>query len=719
MRNLIALGALAAALSATPLAAETTPTVPGVSMPPMTAHDLVTLPRLGAPAVNGAGTLAVYGVTTTDPETLARQTGYCLLDLTRPGAQPVALTFGIKASSPVFGPDGALYVLSSGHPQGEGVEPRGRVWRIALGKDGKTGTPELVAGFPDVDITGFKLSPDGQRIALWAEVPRDCPKFGCASQPAAHLPGPGTGRLYDGAGGFYRHWDRWATPGRPNRVFVFPIEGGQAQGDGVPVDGSDPATGLVADTPTMPFGGGGDIAFSPDGKQVYFVARKADGAEPGSTNLDIYRSDLSGAAPTLLTANNAATDTAPAPSPDGKYLAWLAMDRPTYEADRLSVRLLDLASGAVRNLTEGTDLSFGSLAWSADGKSLIATAEEVLDTPAFRIDPATGTVERLVLMAGNEGHIANVQPLPGGRMLFTRDSLGNPSELFLSDTMGQARPLTDIATTRMGQMAGIVTRRFSFSGANGDTVWGQITRLADQTGPIPALLYIHGGPQGSFNDSWSSRWNPRVAASQGYAVVSVDFHGSTGYGQAFTDAINRNWGGWPLEDLQKGLEAALALDPQIDRDRACAMGASYGGYMVNWIAGQWPDRFDCLVQHDGIFDTRSFYYATEELWFPRWEFGGSYTQARETYEKWNPANHVDKWQTPMLVVTGELDFRVPYTQGLQSFTALQERGIPSQLLVFPDENHWVLGAKNSLQWHNTVFAWLDRWLKQDGGEQAE
>jgi len=707
MHKLAAYGALVAALAliATPLAAETAP--------PMSAKDLVTLPRLGAPVVNTAGTLAVYGVTTTDPESLTRSTGYYLLDLATPGAAPILLTFGINASSPAFGADGQLYFLSSAHPDA-GTEPRGRVWRVSLAKNGKTGTPQLVAGYPDASIAGFKLAPNGTRIALWAEVPRDCPKLGCGEAKPAHLPGPGTGRLYDGSGGFVRHWDRWATPGTPNRVFVFPLANGQAQGDGAPVDGSDPANGLVADTPTMPFGGGEEIAFSPDGAQAYFAARLSDGAEPGSTNLDIYVSDLTGAAPKLLTGSNAATDTMPAPSPDGRYLAWLAMDRPTYEADRLQVRLLDLAKGTVRNLTADTDLSFGSLAWSADGKHLIAAAEAVLDTPAFRIDPVSGKVERLDLMAGNEAHIANVTPLPGGRMLFTRDSLGNPAELYLSDTMGQARPLTDIATTKMGQMANIVTRRFSFTGANGDTVWGQITRLADQTGPIPALLYIHGGPQGSFNDSWSNRWNPRVTASQGYAVISVDFRGSTGYGQAFTDAIQRDWGGKPLEDLQKGFEAALKLDSQIDGTRACAMGASYGGYMVNWIAGQWADRFDCLVQHDGIFDTRSFYYATEELWFPRWDFGGSYTQARETYEKWNPANHVDKWKTPMLVVTGELDYRVPYTQGLQSFTALQERGIPSQLLVFPDENHWVLGAKNSLQWHETVFAWLDRWLKKDG-----
>lgn len=717
MGRLLASGALSAlTLAITPLAAQESEPTPA---PPhaMTARDLVTMPRLGAPAVNAAGTLAVYGVTTTDPETLARSTAHYLMDLRAPGSAPVALNLGIKASSPAFGPDEQLYFLSSEHPE-EGAEARSRLWRVALGKDGTSSAPAIVADFSGTDIDGFKLAPNGKAVALWAALPRDCPRFGCPDATSAHLPGPGTGRLYDGSGGFYRHWDQWETPGAYNRVFVFPIEGGKAVGEGAPVDGRDPATGLTGDTPTMPFGGGEDIAFAPDGKQVYFTARKADGTEPGSTNLDIYVSDFSGAAPKLLTADNAATDTAPTPSPDGRYLAWLAMARPTYEADKLAVQLLNLKTGKLRNLTANTDISFGSLAWSEDGTALFATAQKVLDTPAFRIDLQTGAVTELNLMAGNEAHIANLTPLPGGRMLFTRDSLGNPSELYLADAGQKGRPLTDVAMTRMGGMANIVTRRFSFAGADGDTEWGQITRLADQQGPIPAILYIHGGPQGSFNDSWSTRWNPRVVASQGYAVVSIDFHGSTGYGQAFTDSIQRDWGGKPFEDLQKGLAAALTLDTQIDGTRACAMGASYGGYMVNWIAGQWPERFDCLIQHDGIFDNRSFYYATEELWFPRWDFGGTYEQARETYERWNPANHVDKWQTPMLVITGEQDFRVPYTQGLQSFTALQERGIPSQLLVFPDENHWVLGAKNSLQWHDTVFAWLNRWLtpKQENAQ---
>ncbi len=716
MRNHTAFGAVAAAaLFALPLAAQDAP-VPGLTAPPMSAEDLVTLPRLGAPAVNTAGTRAVYSVTVTDPESLKRSPTHYLIDLTKPGTAPVALDFGIRASDLAFGADGHLYFLSGEHPD-PAAPQRTRVWRTALANSGTNGALHVVAEPPHAAIAGFKLAANGSAIALWGEVPRDCPTFGCADAKPQHLPGPGTGRLYDAKNGFVRHWDRWATPGTHNRIFTFPLVGGVAQGGGAPADGTDPATGITADSPTLPFGGGEEIAFAPDGKTLYFTARLSNAAEPTSTNLDIYAADLSGAAPRLLTASNAATDTAPTPSPDGRYLAWLAMERPTYEADRLAVQLLDLTTGQVRNLTKNTDLSFGTLAWSADGKRLIATAQKVLDTPAFTIDPRTGKVSELNLMAGNEAHIANIIPLPGGRALFTRDSLGNPSELYLSDGMGQARPLTDVATTRMGAMASIVTRRFSFAGADGDTVWGQITRLADQTGPIPAILYIHGGPQGSFNDSWSTRWNPRVLASQGYAVVSVDFHGSTGYGQAFTDAIQGDWGGKPLEDLQKGFAAALTIDKQIDGDRACAMGASYGGYMVNWIAGQWADRFDCLVQHDGLFDMRSFYYATEELWFPRWDFGGSYNQARETYEKWNPANHVDKWQTPMLVVTGEQDFRVPYTQGLQSFTALQERGIPSQLLVFPDENHWVLGAKNSLQWHGTVFAWLNRWLKAENAPE--
>ncbi|MDP4573787.1 S9 family peptidase [Qipengyuania sp. G39] len=681
--------ASAIALLASPLAAQ--------DRAPMSAQDLVTMPRLGAPSVDPSGRMAVYSVTKTDPETYERSSTLYMRSLADMDAAPVAL--GLSGGDAKFGGDGWLYYLHDD-----------QVWRTRIGPDGSVSETSQVTDLPRA-VNGFQVARDGSRLAIWTDVARSCTELSCDDSAKAYEPGPGTGLLFEGDGGFIRHWDSWETPGTYSRVFVVPLEGGRQAGTARPVDGAIGAGGPSGDTPTAPFGGSEDVTFAPNGQGLYFTAREGGQTEPYSTNLDIWFSDFSGNAPTNLTDANEALDALPTPSPDGQYLAYVAMEQPTYEADRQVVMLRDLRTGVVTPLTKDFDRSFGSLAWTPDSRWIVATAQDVLDTPAFRIDPRTGEVVRLDLMAGNEAHIGNVVPLDGGGLVFTRDSIGAPAEMYLARGWDQATPLTDVAMSRMGNLTPVSVERFSFTGAGGDTVWGQITKPDGVAGQLPAILYVHGGPQGSFNDGWSSRWNPRVVASQGYAVISVDFHGSTGYGQAFTDAINRDWGGKPLEDLQKGLAAALQFDTQIDGSRACAMGASYGGYMMNWIAGQWPDRFDCLVQHDGLFDLRSFYFTTEELWFPRWDFGGGYLENPEAYEKWNPVNHVDEWQTPMLVITGMKDFRVPYTQGIASFTALQEKQIPSQLLVFPDENHWVLKPKNSLQWHNTVFAWLDRWLK--------
>lgn len=673
---------------------------------PMTAQDLVTLPRVGSPSVAPDKTAIVYPVTETDPATLKRTTTIWRRSLADPRAEAAALDLGGSASAVTYGPDGALWFLSA---RG-GDDATTQVWRADLATDGSVAAPVQMTRFA-ADVAGYALSPKGDALAVWGEVSRTCATFGCEGDGKAHLPGPGSGRLYDATDGFVRHWDEWETPGTVSRAFVFRLGPDGVTGEGIALDGPAGDDALTGDTPHKPYGGGEDLAWAPDGSGVYFIARQGGIDEPRSTNTDLYWRALDAAGPVNLTADNPAMDLTPAPSPDGKWLAWTAMARPRYEADRLVVWLRDVQTGKTRALTEGFDRSFGSLAWTPDSRWLIGTAQDVLDTPAFRIDPRTSKVERLDLIPGNEGRIGDVAPLARGGLLFSRSSIGAPPELFLSKGWDQAMPVTSAAAARMGAMAATRTTRFSFAGAEGATVWGQITRPENHQGRLPAILYVHGGPQGSFDDGWSTRWNPRVLASQGYAVISVDFHGSTGYGQDFVDAINRDWGGKPLEDLQKGLDAALALDPQIDGANACAMGASYGGYMMNWIAGKWPDRFKCLVNHNGLFDTRAFYYSTEESWFPRWDFGGSYAAASAEYEKWNPVHHVDQWRTPMLVVLGEKDFRVPYTQGLGAWTALQERGIPAQLLVFPDENHWVLGAKNSLQWHETVFAWLDRWLK--------
>ena len=699
----LALFAASTALLTTPAIAQDTPE-------PMTARDLVTMPRLGSQSVSGDGSRVIYSVTTTDESSLERSTAYRIRSLA--DGNEVDLTLPEGASSPVFFDEERIYFLAPGGRNSRGMQlftgivmqRTDRAWLAQVRQVSRLNRA----------IEGFKLSPDGGKVAIYGETARSCIEYVCgadADGTSGEQP-VGSGRLYQGDEGFVRHWDTWRTPGSYNRVFVYDITD-QGLADPQAVDGPLQDGALIGDTPTKPFGGPEDFAFAPDGKSIWFVAREAGAQEPMSTDLDIYNYDLEVRNLSEITADNEAVDTAPTPSPDGRWLAYLAMERPGYESDRQRIMLRDLESGETRSLTEDFDRSFGSLAWTPDSRWIIATAQDVLDTPAFRVDPRSGKVTELDLLPGNEAHIGNVTPIGGKRLLFTRDSIAAPAELYLSDGWKTATRLTEVATDRVAALAPVETQRFSFEGAGGDTVWGQITKPSGAAGDLPAILYVHGGPQGSFNDGWSSRWNPRVLASQGYAVISVDFHGSTGYGQDFTDSINRDWGGKPLEDLQKGLAAALALDSQIDGDRACAMGASYGGYMMNWIAGNWADRFDCLVQHDGLFDMRSFYYTTEELWFPRWDFGGSYAEQSALYERWNPVNYVENWQTPMLVVTGEKDFRVPYTQGIASFTALQERGIPSQLLVFPDENHWVLSPDNSLQWHETVFAWLDRWLGED------
>ena len=330
----------------------------------------------------------------------------------------------------------------------------------------------------------------------------------------------------------------------------------------------------------------------------------------------------------------------------------------------------------------------------------------------FRVDAATGKVERLKASPeAAEGNIGDVTPLPGGALLYSRNSALAPTDLFIRDAKGKVGQLTNVNAAALAEFDPVKLEKIQFAGANGDTVWGMILKPANSTGKLPVAFIIHGGPQGSFGNSWSTRWNPRLFAQQGYGVVTVDFHGSTGYGQAFTDSINRDWGGKPLEDLKLGFAAAGKQDAQLDLSNACALGASYGGYMMNWIAGQWTDGFKCLVQHDGVFDLRAMAFETEELWFDEWDHGGPWWE-RTDPEKWNPVNHVAKWKTPMLVITGEKDFRIPYSQGLAAFTALQRRGIPSELLVFPDENHWVLKGANSVQWHQTVFNWMGEHLKK-------
>jgi dipeptidyl aminopeptidase/acylaminoacyl peptidase len=655
---------------------------------PMTATDMQSMHRLGAPEVSPDGRHAAFTISTTDWAKNKRVNTLHLLDLTKPGAAPQPIAGAQKAHDAVFGPDGSLWFLMAAGDQEQ-------LFRMRIG-----GKPVQVSRFKG-DIGGFRLAPSGDRVVVWADRDLRCTDLNCAGVP--ERPKTGSGRTYDQL--FIRHWDTWATPGVRSRLFGFAVTGGKLTGNGVPLTGS-----LVGDTPSKPFGGAEEIAFSPDGRTVFFALREAGRIEAKSTNLDIFQVPSDGSAPPVnLTDNNDATDNLPTVSPDGRTLAYFAMARPTYEADRQVLMLRDLASGQVRALTQNWDRSVGSIEWTKDGRALLVTAEDTLEQPVFRVDAATGQVTRLTA----DGHYGNVHELPGGAVLATMNSIAAPDDLYRIDG-SQITKLTDVNRTLLSQLDPVTFQKFSFKGANNDTVWGWTLKpVMNRT--LPIVFLVHGGPQGSFSNSWSYRWNPRVFISPGYAAVSVDFHGSTGYGQAFTDAINRNWGGWPLEDLQKGLAYATAHDPQLDAANACAAGGSYGGYMMNWIEGRWPDRFKCIVEHDGVFDARAMAYETEELWFDEWEHGGHpYYEAPAEFEKWNPVNYVQNWRTPQLVITSENDFRIPYTQGIAAFTALQRRNIPSRLLIFPDENHWVLKPKNSVQWYDEVFGWMGRYI---GGSQ--
>ena len=685
MKARLLLLALLAPLSAS---AETT------AKAPFTIRDLVAYERVSSPTLSPNGRLAVFAVRQTDLAANRGKTGLWIEDLfARDAAPPVRFTAeGLNVNSPGFSPDGqTVYFLSakSGSMQ---------LWSQAVGSQSAVQVSDL-----PLDIGSYKLSPDGKHVAFSLEVFPDCADIACTKQRLeAKAANKASGMLFDKL--FIRHWDTYAD-GRRNQLFIAPLQNGKL---GTTVR----AANVDGDIPSKPFGDAGEYAWAPDGKSLVFAVRIAGKTEAWSTNFDLYHVPVDGKAkPRNLTEANKAWDTSPVFSPDGKTLYYRAMKRPGFEADRFAIMAMDLATGKTREVAPRLDNSAESLAISDDGKTLFTTTQDTGEMPLFAIDIANGEAA-LVARDGSVREFA----VAGNQVLFTRDRLDSPAQLFLSDASGRsARQISVNNREAMDKTAWGAFEQFTFIGWNDQTVHGYVVKPANyvEGRKYPVAFLIHGGPQGSFSNGWSYRWNPQTYAGQGFAVVMIDFHGSTGYGQAFTDAISGHWGDRPLEDLQKGYAHALKKYRFLDSNRACALGASYGGYMVNWIAGNWPEPWKCLVNHDGVFDTRMMGYATEELWFTEWENGGTPFDVPQNYEKFNPVNHVAKWRVPMLVVQGELDYRIPPEQGIATFTALQRKGIESQLLLFPDENHWVLKPQNSILWHDTVNSWLKRWTSGD------
>ena len=660
---------------------------------PFDVHDLVMMDRVSDPQLSPDSKRVVYQLRETDYAANKGANGLWLLDLATKGAQPVRLTDkSVNATSPRWSPDGmSVYYLAKG----------GETMQLWNQRADRKNAPSQMSKFV-LDVNNYKLSPSGRQVALSIDVFGDCTDLGCTKKrlddTAANK---ASGTLYDKL--FIRHWDAWSD-GRRSQLFIADLG----------ADGTIAAEpkllthGIDGDVPSKPFGDDSEYTFSPDGKTVYFDVRIAGTTEPWSTNFDIYAVPADGsAAPKNLTAANLAWDANPLPSADGKTLYYLAMKRPGFEADRFGIMALELASGKVREIDPQWDRSAGGLQLSKDGKTLYTGADDNGDHALFAIDIAGGKAKKL----GESGQVEGFSAV-GNEIVFARSTLKSPADLFrIGADGGKSSQLTHLNATRRADAQMGDYEFYTFKGADDATVQGYVVKPVgyEKGKKYPVAFVIHGGPQGAMTNEFHYRWNPQTYAGAGFAVVTVNFHGSTGYGQAFTDSISGDWGGKPLLDLQKGWAAALEKYAFLDGDRACALGASYGGYMVYWIAGNWPQPWKCLVDHDGVFDARMMAFATEELWFDEWEHHGTQWEHPQAYEQFNPVDHVKDWRVPMLVIHSAHDYRIPIEQGIGAFTALQRRGIPSEFLTFPDENHWVLKPQNSVLWHDTVNAWLKKW----------
>jgi dipeptidyl aminopeptidase/acylaminoacyl peptidase len=668
-------------------------TAPAALSRPFTQQDLVKLDRVGDPRISPDGKWVTYDLAVLNAKGVGRSHAIMLISTDGPGA-PIKIADGSNAR---WSPDGSRIFFiapASGADQ---------VWSLEVHHPK---TLEQVTFLP-TDVGSFRIAPDGRTLVVsMAVIPGQESASEIKQQLEQKAAAKSTGRLYDRV--FVRHWDTWSDHTR-NHLFALKLgEDGQALGAAIAL-----MPDFDGDSPSKPFGGEEDYAITPDSKALVFSARLAGKTEPWSTNFDLWSVPLDGSSrPHDFTPENKAWDAAPAFSVDGRLAAHRAMKRPGFEADRFGIILYDDAAKKSHEIDPRWDRSADQIAFASDSKSLYVETTDTQTVRLFRMDIATGRTSPLTT-GGHVGAFDLARAPDGDVLAFTKDTIAGPPQIYVMKPGSEPVQLTHVGENQLKGVEMSAYESFTFTGWNKETVHGWIVKpYGWKPGQkFPTVFLIHGGPQGSWEDSWSTRWNPEVWAGWGYGVVMVDFHGSTGYGQAFTDAISGHWGDRPLEDLQKGWAAAQVHAPWIDASKACAAGASYGGFMTYWIAGNWNTPWKCLIDHDGVFDSRIMSYSTDELWFDEWEHGGAtYWRDPQAFEKFNPVNHVAQWSKPMLVIHSEKDFRIPVTQGLGAFTALQRKGVESEFLTFPDENHWVLKPQNSLEWHDTIQSWLKRWI---------
>jgi dipeptidyl aminopeptidase/acylaminoacyl peptidase len=699
----------------------------------MTFEDMMKMKRLGDTAVSPDGKWLAYSVTTVDLDQntkTAELWTQAIADSNSESQAPQRIAVAHPGDSGLqFAPDGKRILFLSGRTGAQ------QIWLADFdAATGETAHPRKISNL-DLGIDNAIWSPDAKSIVFTAPVYPDC----SAIEP--NDTGKGAECNYDRDAALadskvkaqifthllYRHWNRY-TGDKRSHVFILSVENGGIR-DLTPNDPHD----------VPPFsleGGGCGCAFAPDSRELAFT-ENLDPEPAASVSAKIFTLDLTDpSAKPVMVSMSLGGNFNPAYSPDGKYLAWRSQDRAGYESDKFRLVLYDRAAKTIKDLLPNFDNWVEEFVWTPDSESLIFVSGETGEAP-ISIDHLDGTLSRFS-DEPTPGEFSDLHPVSvGGFLIATKMTVAEPGEIVpfaLTTKHGSGsiegvdftwtkadwlmdQKLTHLNDALLSQLDLAPLESFWFTAADKTKVQGFLIRPPgfDPAKKYPVKFLIHGGPEGAWGDAWSYRWNAELFAANGYVVVMINFRGSTGYGQAFVDAINGDWGGKPFTDLMQGLDYAEQHYPFIDKTRECALGASYGGYMANWVLGH-TDRFKCIVSHDGMFSPESAYGTTEELWFNEWEFKGKpwdyygKPDAQNPYRKWSPALSAKNFKTPTLVIHGQLDYRLDVSEGLQLFTTLQRLKVPSKMLYFPDEGHWVLKPQNSQLWYKTVNDWVDQWI---------
>jgi dipeptidyl aminopeptidase/acylaminoacyl peptidase len=673
---------------------------------PFTFEDMMKLKRVGAPVPSPDGKWVVFDCVDVDLAANTKISHLWIVPANGGESKRLNPTPNHE-ERPRFSPDGKRLIWTS-----KATDPT-QIWMCdfdsAVGQ--LVGKPHQLTSI-STGADGAIWSPDGKNIVFVSAVYPDCKDDGCNKQRDEELKKSKVkAKIFPRL--FYRHWNAF-TEFKRSHLFVVSAYNEAGLRETIPARDLTPGD---HDVPPFSLGGQDMYAISPDGQEIAYTSN-IDEVEATSTNDEIFVVPISGGTPKKVSTSPGA-DTTPLYSPEGKYLAWRSQERAGFEADKWRLLVQDRQSAKTRDVTEKFERSVGSFAWRLDSETIFFTAEDHGEDPIYAFSLVDDRVREIIRLHGDD-----LTPSKDA-VFFTRMSIRAPNEIARFNLKeydnatghGQdivtATAVTHMSDTLLSQIDMQPLEPFTFKGANNEEVQGFLVKPPgfDPNKKYALKFLLHGGPQGAWGNEWTYRWNAELFAATGnYVVVMINFHGSTGYGQKFTDSISGDWGGKPYVDLMKGLDYVEKTYPFIDKNREAALGASYGGYMANWILGH-TNRFKCIVSHDGMFNAESAYGTTEELWFMNWEFGGPPWKKRDVYRKWSPHEYAQNFKTPTLVVHGQLDYRLDVSQGFDLFTTLQVLKVPSKMLYFPDEGHWVLKPQNSQLWYRTVNEWVDQWCK--------